>query len=533
MRQRKHLAPRLIAAVAAALVFALAIPTSANALARTDKDMGATETKSEFRALWVDAFAEGLYTPAQIDKVVQSAVDANLNALVAHVVWAGDCLCNKSILPRADIGLAPAPFDPLEYIVERGHDAGLEVHAWINSSTAGRVSPPTNDPEHVFNQHGPGATGDDYWLSERPDGETRGGNYYFLDFGHPGAVDFMVDIFTSIAANYDVDGVNIDRVRMPTPNAPERFVPSWGYNPVAVRRFQAATERNDVPEQDDTTWKDWRRDQITNLVRRIYLGVHEVKPDVVVSADTIVWGPPPAELGGWKQAQPYDVALQDWRGWLEEGILDLSMPMLYLPHHDDQARAQFEGWTEFIKDHQYGRQAAIGVGLYENHISGTIEQLRNSLAPSAQGNLAAGWVGYSWRNPDLLALNGERSRDESRAELIRALTAPSAPFENEAEVPEMTWKTQPSDGHVVGALELRKGSGLDQVTVTLDPLFGGEGITHTTDGSGWFGFAHVEPGLYLVEAELPDGVVGQPVAFARVEAGETATVKFHGLTDIS
>ena len=72
---------------------------------------------------------------------------------------------------------------------------------------------------------------------------------------------------------------------------------------------------------------------------------------------------------------------------------------------------------------------------------------------------------------------------------------------------------------------LRTGAPLDQATVTLRPLItGGEPITRPTDGDGWFGFVHLRPGTYLVQVDLPNGVVGQPVAVAQVRAGAISTV---------
>ncbi|HYO52391.1 hypothetical protein [Archangium sp.] len=46
---------------------------------------------AQFRAYWVDAFGEGLYTPAQIDKLVAAAKATNMNAIVAQVGRRGDC----------------------------------------------------------------------------------------------------------------------------------------------------------------------------------------------------------------------------------------------------------------------------------------------------------------------------------------------------------------------------------------------------------------------------------------------------------
>jgi len=97
----------------------------------------------------------------------------------------------------------------------------------------------------------------------------------------------------------------------------------------------------------------------------------------------------------------------------------------------------------------------------------------------------------------------------------------------------MPWKENPTDGHVSGRVALRTGSPLDQVSVTLRPLTtGGESITRLTDGDGWFGFVHLRPGTYLVQVDLPERVVGQPVAVVTVNAGEISKVDLTNLIQL-
>ena len=68
----------------------------------------------------------------------------------------------------------------------------------------------------------------------------------YLDPGHPDAAQWIVNTALSIVANYAVDGINLDRIRYPDGNFATN-VPSWGYNPVAISRFQQATGRTDRP----------------------------------------------------------------------------------------------------------------------------------------------------------------------------------------------------------------------------------------------------------------------------------------------
>ncbi|HSH81453.1 MAG TPA: family 10 glycosylhydrolase [Herpetosiphonaceae bacterium] len=492
----------------------------------------------EFRAYWVDAFGPGIYNEQEIDKLVAATKAANMNAIIAQIGRRGDCFCNKAIMPRTQAAIAPLPFDPLQSLIDKAHAQGIEVHAWVITTAIWNSITPPLASNHVFNTHGPSKTGYDNWIMLRYDGANRGGADYYLDPGHPDAADYIVKMYTSIVENYDVDGINFDRVRYPDFNLGIN-VPSWGYNPAAVARFQAATGRGDRPTPTDAQWMQWRRDQVTNIVRRVYLESYALKPHLRVSADTITYGYGPQGQGGWENTRTYVEVLQDWRGWMEEGILDLNIPMNYKREHCVQdgpgcfgnQRLMYEQWNEFAKDNQHDRQVAIGSAIYLNSIEGSVAQVRKALAPSAAGNPSSGWVGYSYRTPDALTNTGARSGDASRAELTRALTQPSEydpitppVIAGAATVPAMTWKTQPAMGHLSGTVKTDNGTPFDQVRVELyDAETDAFIAARVTDGSGWFGFVDLQPGRYKV---IVDGAraTGRRVAVASVAAGQLTTV---------
>ena len=157
--------------------------------------------------------------------------------------------------------------------------------------------------------------------------------------------------------------------------------------------------------------------------------------------------------------------------------------------------------------------------------------MRKALADSAAGNPSHGWVGYSYRNPDNQALSGARTGAASRAELARALTEPSEydsetppVFADPAVVSEMSWKTQPTTGHVLGTVRTANGTALDQVAVELrDAETDALVAVRLTDGTGNFGFVDLAPGRYKV---LVDGgaAFGRRVIAFGVSAGKVTDV---------
>jgi uncharacterized lipoprotein YddW (UPF0748 family) len=480
----------------------------------------------QWRGYWVDAFNEGIYDPAQAARLVAEAQEINANALIVQTARRYDCFCNRARYPRTDAAIDPLPYDPLDEIITQAHAAGLEVHAWVNVNTMWNAATPPSSPEHVFNQHGPEAEGEDRWLNKRADGEELMGTNAYVDPGHPDAVNYIVAAIQSIVREYDVDGINLDYIRYPDFNSTTTHS-DWGYNDASVARFQAATGRTDVPEPDDLQWTGWRRDQVTSLVRKIYLGMWEVDPQARLSMDAITYAFGPQTVGGWEQTRTYAEVLQDWKGWLEGGFMDTVVAMNYKRNWRDDQAQMFSEWTEVIADWQGERQAVNGPALYLNSVADSLAQAVEALAPTAAGNTAAGWNGYSYANPSMAFVDGPiEDRDSERDALAELLTTgDDAPFAEEAVVPSMPWKEQPTDGHVTGQLSVRGGGGLDQVEVTLKPILGGQTRSQLSGGDGWFGFVHVEPGWYFVKVDLPRGVAGVPLAVVKVSKGSVAEAK--------
>jgi uncharacterized lipoprotein YddW (UPF0748 family) len=513
----------------AAIVVLLASMITGAPSARAD------DPPEQWRSYWADGFNEGIYNPAQVDELVSSALAVNANALIVQTARRYDCFCNRAIYPRTDAAIDPAPYDPLDAIIEKAHAAGLEVHAWVNVNTMWNSATAPKSADHVFNNHGPSADGRDRWLNKKYDGTEKVGNNSYVDPGHPDAVNYIVGAIQSIVSEYDVDGINLDYIRYPDGSSTTTHS-DWGYNETSVARFLAATGRTEVPQPSDAEWSDWRRAQVTNLVRKIYLGIAEVDPQARLSMDAITYGYGPQAVGGWEQTRTYAEVLQDWKGWLDEGIMDTAVTMNYKRDWDPAQEVMFDQWSDFLADNQGERQAVNGPALYLNSIEHSVAQAEQAVAPTAAGNVAAGWSGYSFANVSLeaTASTDPAFKDAERAALAAALTGPGGPFEQPASVPDMPWKSHPTDGHLTGTVTAADGSPLDQVSVELKPIGNdnakgkGTSIVGRTDGSGWFGFAHVRPGRYLVKLALPEGD-GKITKKVRVGTGTITEVSFSDL----
>ena len=500
------------------------------------------QDQPEVRAMWVDSFNPGLRSPEQIDGLIERAKRGNLNTIVAQVRRNAQSLYARQHPGEGWIEgyVPPAGFDPLQYLIDKAHAEGIEVHAWANIGPVYTGHPTITtgawpckvpcDPNHLFNRHGYLAPEPDYWLTRThpsftdgthpgfPGQRTTAGTW-FLDLGHPAAAEHVIDVLTDLVRNYDVDGIHLDYIRYPE----MPIIPAWkrppgasilgfsiGYNPTSVKRFNAAHDRPEgsLPNYWDPSFSQWRRDQVTAFVRRLYLEMGFVRPDAKLTAALITFfrGPNAVEPRSFQQTESYYRVFQDWGGWMKEGILDVSMPMIYKGHHFASHRVQFTEWIEFTKNSQYSRHGVVGLGSYMNNLENTLVQMAESRAPSATGAESQGFNFFSYHVTNTAA-GGRPAR--ARDELFRALTVDGAygavaPFATPAAIPTMSWKTQPRLGHLLAQVIGADGKPADGARVTIRKLGGGETpIEQFADGNGYVGGVDLQPGAYQLVIEIP------------------------------
>lgn len=436
---------------------------------------------NEFRALWVDAWGSGFKSASEVTTLMNDLRAGNFNAVIVQVRRRGDAFYSSNYEPR-NSGIASG-FDPLQDLITKGHDTTggkqrIEIHAWITtypispSASPGATHPMTLHPD---------------WLMQSDSGSQYDGTDYWFDPGHPGVQQHTFDVCMDIVSRYDVDGLNFDYVRYPSK--------AWGYNPATVQRFNTRFGRTGQPGNTDSAWLQFRRDQITTLVRKVYLSSIALKPGVKISADTICFAPGITTTAQWPNSAAYADKLQDWRAWMEEGILDLNLPMMYF----DQTvwASAWNNWSIFAKNHRYNRHLAIGPGIYLNTISNSIVQLRHTRTTTAAGNKADGVSGYAYKTTNNEGL--------SRATFLNALVSPTSRdpltppvFGSKVNVPAMPWKSAPTTGHVKGLVrDATTGAGLDYATVVLT---GPVNKNLRTDATGFFGVVDLPPGNYSLTA---------------------------------
>ena len=364
----------------------------------------------EYRAYWANVNSPAFKTPQNVDALIENLATSRANAIFAQVRSRGTSYYRDSLEPFAEDPAVPADFDPLAYLVERAHERGIEVHAWFPVTAFWNLERAPLDPKHAWHAHGGHASGADMWLTVSNLGKTTG----YLDPGNPGAMRYMADVIVDVAGKYGVDGIHLDYIRYP---AGAGAAYDFGWNPAAVARFNRIYEAEGTPTRDDARFAEFRRKQLTDLVRQVYLRTLAVRPALRVSAALITWDRGPSNAAAFSATDAYRYVFQDWRSWLEEGIVDFGIGMTYF--EESKQAATLDRWMEFEKDYQYRRGAVMGLGIYMNSIDGSLEQMRRARQAFERREPKPGRQSVQLRGHERGARGAQRRILQGRGRLFR------------------------------------------------------------------------------------------------------------------
>lgn len=317
-------------------------------LAQTLWNAEAIYPKREARAVWVTTLG-GLDWPktkasnetnrrkqqAELCALLDQLKACGINQILLQTRVRGTVIYPSNIEPW-DIALTGQydknpGYDPLAYAIEQTHLRGMELHAWVVTIPAFKIAGATK-------------VGKKSLLNTHPKLLKKHNDSYYLDPGLSESGDYLVSICREITSKYDIDGIHFDYIRYPE-NA-GTFPDGPTYKKYGGKQSKA----------------EWRRENITRIVRQIYQEVKRLKPWVRVSSSPV---------GKYRDTRRYsskgwncfDAVHQDAQGWLREGIQDALYPMMYFT--GDHFYPFAADWQEG----SYGRTVAPGLGIYFLHPS--------------------------------------------------------------------------------------------------------------------------------------------------------------------
>lgn len=451
----------------------------------------------EIRAMWVSRYEWPDPDPAKckanIDEIMAKLAQNHFNAVIFQLRGEADTLYPSPEEPWSPLmsptGSDPG-WDPAAYAIAAAHKHKLEFHAYINTHPcwqSQRRQPPAAK-SHLFYKHADASNPNARdWLVHNEKGEPvqwAESNYVWMA---PGVPDFQAYVRRQIlyvVQHYDVDGVHFDRIRTPAPE--------FSHDPISTARQRTGSEGN--PE--GLEFADWTRSQITRMVSDLYAQIAAVKPRVKVSC---------SPYGLYRQerypnyppgfAYGYTRVYQDAQAWLAVGAMDFIVPMIYWA--DGGAKPDYSEVFPDWAAHTADRFVCGGQSL-----NGDARELMHQVEVTRRlGGKGTAMFSYS---------------SFDRRNYWKAYTAPGGVYANPAPLPEMTWKTHPTEGIILGTVTDASGAPVVDAQVRRD----GSTFTALSSGDGLYSFLKVPPGEYTITVRKAG--LGERADKIKVAAGQVS-----------
>jgi uncharacterized lipoprotein YddW (UPF0748 family) len=408
---RVHLARALLLAVGALLACGARPPLEA----ASTPIVAASLPPPQRIGLWVpcEGSQRVLEYPDRVLALLATAQALGVTDLFVQVYRGGRAWFDASLADAAPYrAISANGGDPLRALLAAAHAQGLRVHAWVNVLSLGmhRDGP-------LLASLGPGAVQVDrdgrslldYPELQVPEVERRfvrlGTPAVWLDPGAPGVATRLAAVFGELAARYpELDGLHLDYIRYPdvipfTPGSRFDVGLDFGFGEASRAHFREQSGL-EAPFRDDSrnadAFDDWRREQVTAVVREIGAVAHGVRPGLELSA--AVWAYP---------ERAYLSLQQDWTRWLEQDLLSFAVAMAYTRDPRlftllSRANAGAGGARAWL---------GLGAWLFAAAPEGAALQLREARVTGTSGIALFSYDALAESSPLLDALAREASRE--------------------------------------------------------------------------------------------------------------------------
>lgn len=270
---------------------------------------------------------------AELDEIIVKCAENGFNAVYFQASPMSDALYDSQILPTSSVLTgkegAPLPegFDPLAYLCDKAHKAGIAVHAWVNPM---RVTAGEHDLEDI-SPNNPAMT-EGYTF-------TYGGEVYY-DLGNPEVRGLQARVCAELARDYPIDGIIFDDYFYPYPVEGDQINDKNTYE-----RFGG--------EYDSIA--DFRRASTTALVGECYDAVKAARPDCQFGVAPFgIWRNDDGKNGGspTRGSEGYETLYCDALAFIKAGKVDYIAPQLYWMIESTVApfKELCDWWYNAVKD---------------------------------------------------------------------------------------------------------------------------------------------------------------------------------------
>ncbi len=219
--------------------------------------------------------------------------------------------------------------DPVALFIRKAHAAGIEVHAWVNL-----LSLSTNTQAPLLKKYGCRILTRNVVAKKKLEDYKIDGQY-FLEPGDPRVRKELEAMTGELLLRYpQLDGIQFDYIRYPDAK------PAYGYTCANLERFRKVVRVMSFREATPA-WQNWKRAQVTGLLRQLVARARAIHPDIHIST-----------TGCMSYFRAYHEAFQDWPSWVNDGLVEFVSVMSYpdnVPDFIEQMAEVREHVVDFTK----------------------------------------------------------------------------------------------------------------------------------------------------------------------------------------
>lgn len=295
-------------------------------------------TTTELRGVWLTNVSSGvLFAPWGINRAIKKLSELHFNTIYP-VVWNRGHTFYPSAVAQSVSGKVEDPFlttmrggsDIMAETIRQAHQEGLSVipwfeygfmvpdtskiakshPEWLTQTQAGKTILSENkaDEEFLKTTDSDKANPIERWVRSQKSKTTI--QQVWLNPLHPEVQQFIKDLIVEVAINYEVEGIQLDdHFGMPV---------ELGYDPYSIKLYQQEHRGKSPPDNPhDPEWMRWRAAKLTAFMTQLSEIIRTVRPSAKVS------------LSPNSHYFSYQNYLQDWKTWVERGLIDELILQVY------------------------------------------------------------------------------------------------------------------------------------------------------------------------------------------------------------
>lgn len=304
----------------------------------------------------------------EFQDILSRARKFNLNALFFQVRPEGDAFYPSKLNPWSKYltgkqGVAPVggKFDPLAYLIDATHRAGMEFHAWLNPYRLTPSNRKSANKDEALKLLAPG-----HYVYQYLDWAYFYNGMLYLDPGVPAVTDFIVATVAEIINHYAVDAIHFDDFFYP--------YPYWDSDKMILFADQAP-DMNTYKKyrvDDSQTIDEWREANINEMIYGVHKEIqrHNRKNKLQVEFGISpfgIWASDQEIPGGSKTSPNQLSSMKEWvntKLWIEAGWIDYVVPQVYWSFAEELSPFDVvaKWWNDVVSG--TGVKLYLGLGLY-------------------------------------------------------------------------------------------------------------------------------------------------------------------------